>query len=104
MPDDAKTQYPSGRRPFWILGHGIMLVAVICFAIGFAQSETASPDDWFAGFEMMGLSVLATGIGLIVYGLLGLAVLFEVIGSSRRGSRGRRYSTSTRSRSKPPAS
>jgi|tagenome__1003787_1003787.scaffolds.fasta_scaffold20980490_4 hypothetical protein len=98
MPHDAKILFaPNRRRTFWILGHAGMLIAVVSFCIAYIQAKTASPDDLFAGLEMIMVSTLAAGFGLVVYGLAGLFVLVEVTRRSPKGT-GRRRSDDPRLR------
>ncbi|HEV8155776.1 MAG TPA: hypothetical protein VGP67_09590 [Gaiellales bacterium] len=85
----APRRAPSRRRPFWILGHVIMGVAVICYAIAQIQYSAAPPDDNFlAGFTMIVYGTFALMIGLLVYAATGLAALVAAIRRRRQRRRG----------------
>jgi hypothetical protein len=78
----------SKRRPYWILGHEIMGVAVICYVIAQIQYSAAPPDDNFlAGFTMIVYGTFALMVGLLVYAATGLAALIAAIRKGRRRRR-----------------
>jgi hypothetical protein len=79
MESDRTASHRNWRRPFWILGHAVLVSSLVLFVIGYVQAATAPPDEWFAGGEMNGYSVITVMIALVIYALVGLwAVIDEI--------------------------
>jgi type III secretory pathway component EscS len=79
MESDRTASDRNWRRPFWILGHAVLVSSLVLFVIGYVQAATATRDEWFAGGEMNGYSVLTVMVALVIYALVGLwAVIDEI--------------------------
>jgi hypothetical protein len=79
MESDQTASDRNWRRPFWILGHAVLISSLVLFVIGYVQAATATPDEWFAGGEMDGYSVLTVMVALVIYALVGLWAVIDQI-------------------------